>query len=93
MVRARAGDRAGDARDRAGSRGRCRDIPPTEVLDLDEIANGWRLAAPLPKDLCRFSMVAWEGRLLVFGGETDFGESVNTEVLEYAPDEDRWSVR
>ncbi len=73
--------------------GRCREIPPTEVLDLDDVAAGWKKAAPLPKDLCRFSMVAWNGRLLVFGGETDFGASVNTEVLEYDPAADRWSVR
>lgn len=73
--------------------GRCRDIPPTEVLDLDDLEAGWRPAAPLPKDLCRFSLVAWRGHLLAFGGETGFGKSVNTDVLEYDPEADTWSVR
>ncbi len=83
---------------RIGSRlfavgGRCRNVPSTEVLDLDAVDAGWRAAAPLPKDLCRFSLVAWDGRLLAFGGETDSGMAVNTDVLEYDPSADRWSVR
>lgn len=83
---------------RIGSRiyvvgGRCKGIPRTEILDLDAPADGWRQAAPLPKDLCRFSLVAWNGHLLAFGGETDFGAKINDEVLEYDPDADTWSVR
>lgn len=73
--------------------GRCPTIPPTEVLDVADVDAGWKPRAPLPKDLCRFSMVAWKGRLLVFGGETEFGASVNTDVLEYDPADDAWSVR
>lgn len=73
--------------------GRCREIPPTEVLDIDDVDAGWKPAAPLPRDLCRFAIVAWKDRLLVFGGETDGGKSVSTDVLEYDPDADRWSVR
>ena len=73
--------------------GRCATIPPTEVLDISAVDAGWKSVAPLPKDLCRFSMVAWNGRLLVFGGETDGGKSVNADVLEYDPDADAWTVR
>lgn len=73
--------------------GRCKDVPPTEVLDLNAVDAGWSSATPLPKDLCRFSLVAWNGRLLAFGGETAGGMAVNTDVLEYDPAADRWSVR
>lgn len=73
--------------------GRCPVVPRTEILDMDDVPAGWRQAAPLPKDLCRFALVAWDGHLLAFGGETGFGRSVNTDVLEYDPDEDAWSVR
>ncbi len=73
--------------------GRCAAVPRTEVLDMDAAAEGWKQAASLPKDLCRFSMVEWDGRLLVFGGETAFGKAVNTDVIEYDPTEDKWSVR
>lgn len=73
--------------------GRCRTIPPTEVLDVSAVDAGWKSVAPLPKDLCRFSMVAWKGRLLVFGGESDGGRSVNADVLEYDPDADVWTGR
>ena len=69
-------------------------VPPrTEILDMDAVPAGWQQAAPLPRDLCRFSLVAWDGHLLAFGGETDFGGSVNTDVLEYDPAVDTWSVR
>ncbi len=54
---------------------------------------GWKSLAPMPKDLCRFSMVAWNGHLLVFGGETDAGKAVNADVLEYDPGADKWTVR
>lgn len=73
--------------------GRCDPIPSTEVLDLDAPEAGWKRAAPLPKDLCRFSMVGTEDGLLVFGGETDYGAGVNTEVLAYDPARDAWTVR
>ncbi len=73
--------------------GRCARIPPTEVLDLDDLAAGWRTAAPLPKDLCRFALVAWEGHLLAFGGETESGRAINADVLDYDPAADTWSVR
>ena len=61
--------------------GRRADIPRTEVLDMDAPSGRWKPMAPLPKDLCRFSMVEWDGHLLVFGGETECGWSVNTAAL------------
>ena len=73
--------------------GRCLAIPPTEVLDVSAVDAAWKSVAPIPKDLCRFSMVAWNGHLLVFGGETDAGKAVNADVLEYDPDADEWTVR
>jgi kelch-like protein 18 len=73
--------------------GRLREIPATEVLDLDALEDGWRKASPLPKDLCRFSLVEWGGHLLAFGGETEFGATINTDVLEYDPAADTWTVR
>ncbi len=73
--------------------GRRSDIPRTEVLDIDAVTAGWEVRAPLPKDLCRFSLVAWNGRLLAFGGETDYGKAINTDVLEYDPALDVWTVR
>ncbi len=73
--------------------GRCPTIPPTEVFDISAVDAGWKSVAPMPKDLCRFSMVAWKGHLLVFGGETDGGKSVNADVLEYDPEADKWTVR
>jgi len=73
--------------------GRCRGIPRTEVLDLDALSDGWKQAAPLPIDLCRFSLVAWDGHLLAFGGETEYGKTINSDVLEYDPTVDEWVVR
>jgi hypothetical protein len=73
--------------------GRCPTVPPTEVLDISAVDAGWKPLAPMPKDLCRFSIVAWNDHLLVFGGETDFGKTVNAEVLEYDPEADTWTVR
>lgn len=73
--------------------GRCPTNPATEILDLRAIDSGWKRAAPLPKDLCRFSMVSWNGHLLVFGGETEGGMTVNADVLEYDPTSDGWTVR
>jgi hypothetical protein len=73
--------------------GRCPAIPPTEVLDVAGGAGAWTTAAPLPKDLCRFSLVAWKGRLLAFGGETRFGDEINTDVLEFDPAAGTWAVR
>jgi N-acetylneuraminic acid mutarotase len=60
---------------------------------MSAVSAGWRQAAALPKALCRFSLVAWNEHLLAFGGETEFGKAVNTDVLEYGPAADVWSVR
>jgi hypothetical protein len=38
-------------------------------------------------------MVALDGRLLVFGGETDGGQSVSAQVFEHDLDADKWSAR
>ena len=73
--------------------GRVRDIPRTEILDIDDVAAGWKPAAPLPTDLCRLALVEWRGRLLAFGGETGSGNSVNEDVPEYHPSADAGSVR
>jgi hypothetical protein len=73
--------------------GRLPGIPATEILDMDAVAAGWKKGAALPKDLCRFSLVEWSGHLLAIGGETGYGRAVNTDVLEYDPAADAWTVR
>lgn len=73
--------------------GRCSRTPPTEVLDLENVAAGWSRAAPMPSDLSQFSLVEWGAHLLVFGGVAERETVINDKVFEYEPRVDRWSVR
>jgi N-acetylneuraminic acid mutarotase len=65
----------------------------TQVLDLDAVSAGWQRAAPPTKDLRDFCLVEGDGRLLLLGGRTADAKVVNTDVFEYDPDADAWTVR
>ncbi len=56
------------------------------VIALDQ----WTTASPLPYGLCRYALVASEGKLLLFGGWD--GADYRDEVLIYSPETDRWDT-
>jgi DNA-binding CsgD family transcriptional regulator len=58
----------------------------TEVYDVG--LGRWRPAASLPRPLAAYALVAFEGRLLLFGGWD--GTRYRDEILRYTPEDDRW---
>lgn len=62
---------------------------PVAVTEVYDIALGrWRPAASLPRPLAGYALVAFEGRLFLFGGWD--GSRYRDEVLRYTPEDDRW---
>ncbi len=62
---------------------------PIAVTEVYDIALGrWRPAASLPRPLADYALVAFEGRLFLFGGWD--GSRYRDEVLRYTPEDDRW---
>ncbi len=64
----------------------------TNVLDIyDPRLDQWEQGPPLPLSLSGYAMVAFEGRLYLFGGWD--GEEYQNSVLVFDPSRNSWSVR
>jgi len=62
---------------------------PTQVVEAYEVErNQWLPAADLPRALSAYALVAFEGRLYLFGGWD--GTRYRDEILQYDPTADRW---
>jgi hypothetical protein len=64
----------------------------TDVLEsYDPSRKQWEIHAPLPVALSGYALVAFEGKLYVFGGWD--GQKFLASAYEYDPDQDTWGVR
>lgn len=63
----------------------------TDVLEIyDPRQDSWEQGSPLPFALSAYGLVAFEGRLLLFGGWD--GERYLDTVLAYTPGQDEWTL-
>lgn len=71
------------------------DSPLHYVLDLDQEAAGWRLAAPLPLPRCHLGGASRGGKIYALGGQYGHNRSVDNTALvhEYDPLSDTWTRR
>jgi DNA-binding CsgD family transcriptional regulator/N-acetylneuraminic acid mutarotase len=61
----------------------------TDILEIyDPLENVWKQGAPAPARLSAYSLVAFEGRLYVFGGWN--GSEYQGGVFQYDPRNDQW---
>jgi len=65
--------------------------PTRDVEVFNPRQNTWEIVAPLPAPRSRYGLVAFEGKLYLFGG-WDGSKATNT-VFEYAPEDDTWRER
>ncbi|MFU8773614.1 MAG: Kelch repeat-containing protein, partial [Anaerolineales bacterium] len=69
--------------------GRQADGVITNILEIyDPRQDIWELGAPMPFPVSAYAMVAFEGKLFVFGGENESGSLAS--VLVYDPTNDEW---
>ncbi|MGC8875409.1 MAG: Kelch repeat-containing protein, partial [Chloroflexia bacterium] len=62
---------------------------PVVVTEVYDVGLGrWRPAASLPRPLAGYALVAFEGRIFLFGGWD--GTRYRDEILRYTPEDDRW---
>jgi DNA-binding CsgD family transcriptional regulator/N-acetylneuraminic acid mutarotase len=62
----------------------------TDILEAyDPHKDSWEQRTPLPIQLSAYSLVAFEGRLYLFGGWD--GEKYSSRVFRYDPNRDDWS--
>lgn len=65
---------------------------PTNVLEIyDPRTNQWESGASMPVALGGYSLVPFEGKLILFGGWD--GADYSSRILMYDPAEDRWIER
>ena len=61
----------------------------TAMEGYDSADEAWTQLAPLPRPLSGYALVAYQGRLYLFGGKDERGYANST--LMYDPQQDRWS--
>jgi N-acetylneuraminic acid mutarotase len=65
---------------------------PTDLVEVyDPLLSTWSRVSSLPTKLAGYAMVAYEGKLYLFGGWD--GESFRAEVYSYDPEDDLWIER
>ena len=69
------------------------EVPQSEVDRFDPSTNSWSIVAALPVPLAHItaSVFAYDGRIVVIGGESTYGAFQST-VYDYDPAANRWSV-
>lgn len=64
----------------------------TAALEIyDPRQDSWQLGSPLPVAVSAYAMVAFEGKLYLFGGWD--GKKFLASVYEYDPEQDQWNQR
>ncbi len=72
--------------------GQRQDGSPTDVMEVfDPTRNVWEAGASLPVALSAYGLVAFEGKLYLFGGWD--GQRFRTQVFSFDPDQDAWMAR
>ncbi len=65
---------------------------PTTTLEIyDPVQGTWSKGSPLPEARSRYSLVAFEGRMYLFGGWD--GSQIRNEVFVYDAQADNWEMR
>ena len=68
------------------------ETPQSALEAYDPATNKWATLQPLPlgRSHIAAATVVWNGRIVTFGGETQYLESINT-VSSYDPSTNQWS--